>query len=537
MLKFHCSTPERHFAIGKGQFFQMSDNISPLHHNGTEYSKPLFLKYSLMLFVCWAVTRIIFFEGYFGFDDLEYARYAMEWDRLPATHWEGRIFFNFILRIFFSFFGSSELVATLPTLLAALIFIYAVFYTASRIVPISYAFLAGILAAIMPQDVTGSVVLECLTLANMFAALGTACILMSEKDWQYLAGGVLLGLSIYSHEILIIYTGMLALALWGYRWPNFQWKKSLLFITAAIGVFILLEFGIFYAMTGDPLYRIKIISHHNVSFDTLYPYDPIFLPSGDFNFAWLFWPIRQLFMSGAYGILLGIPLLYCLFSWKHIPERLRFLVVITLLYWLWINYGTSTPFKYKPLNHRLRYWYPLALPMCILGTFLFYKIRSRLFRIPYLAALIILPLLILSLRGPWGQNIEITKELADYAQKHSDAMFVTDKYTLDEMYVLNGAKVPANVFSVKSFIQPHFFDIPEANQKDAANPDIVFLYNEQNMWRPFAEEFEKYVRNHVVLSEISGKKYRLLAYCLPESVREKYGWMVRKVPARTGKNR
>lgn len=487
---------------------------------------------ALLLFAFWALLRALFFEGLFGFDDIHYIRYALQWDRLPVNHWEARIFFNFLLRLCFSIFGFSEFVSTLPTLLASLVFMYCVFYVGLHLWPVRYALFAGLLAAILPLDVISSTAVEILTLANMFAALGIACIITAKKDWQNVMGGVFLGLSFYSHETLLLYCGILALVLWGYRWPEFRRKRTNLIIGTAILVGLFANFASFYWLSGDPLYQVKVASKSASAI--VGTYVPFLLPSGNINPYWLIWPLQHFLISKSFGILLGIPVLLILYSWKSQKNVIRLLCLLIILHWAWINYGTISVLKFTPLDHTTRYWYPVALPACILATQVLFGFRRKLSKVAYSTAIFVLPLLFLVSSGLWGQNIEITKELMIYAAKHRNTTFVTDKYSLDEMFILNGAKPPQNVFSIKNFIQPVFFNIPEKYQQDSTNPDIVFMYNEQNMWREFAIEFNEYVKKNVRLNEISGKEYRLIAYCMPKSIRTEFNWLLRKPSAQIG---
>jgi len=484
----------------------------------------------LLLFVCWVTVRAVFFTGLYGFDDLYYIRYALMWDRLPADHWEARILFNFLLRICFSIFGYNEFVSTLPTLLASLVFMFSVFYVALQFWNIPYAFFAALLAVILPLDVTSSTSLGILTLANMFAALGTACILTAKKDWQLIIAGCFFGLSIFTHLTLIFYVGVFALVLWGYKWPEFQWKKSMVVIGTSLMVLILINVISFYWITGDPLYQLKLLSRTKITVLI-----PMYLESGSINPYWLIWPIQNLIISKEFGLLFIFSVIFGLFYWETQSAIIRLLCLIIIFYWVWINYGTVNPMKYIPLDHTTRYWLPVALPACILATQVLTELKGKISRSVYLLATVALPLVGLAASGPWGQNIDITKELMAYTKKHSDTKYVTDRYTLDEMFILNGAKPPENIFSIKKFKQPGFFNISEEYQLVPTDSNIVFLYNEQNMWRPFAFEYKEYIVKNVKLTEISKKEYRLLTYCLPKSIRAKFNWMVKKPAAKIGK--
>jgi len=403
---------------------------------------------------------------------------------------------------------------------------YCVFYIGLKYWSVSYAFLAALLAAILPRDIISSTAVGVLAFANMFAALGMVFILTSKKDWQYILGGCFLGISIYSHISYIFFTGLVAFLMWGHKWPELQWKRGSIILVSALLTFMLLNFVSFYLLTGDPFYQYKLLSN---LFIRRHPtsYHP--------DLERLVWPIRNFIVSKFFGVMLSLPVILTFLSWKKQSDKVRFLCLLIFLTWIWMSYGTRTPFTYRPFGPRVRYWYPVALPVCLLSAQVFLDIRRRILRIGYLILMLALPLAALTTGGPWGQNIEITKELMAYASKHPDTTFVTDSYTLNEMYILNGAKPPNNIFSIKNFDQPGPFNIPEKYQQDPNNRKIMFMYNELNMWRPFAAEFKEYVANNVQLSEISNRKYRILSYCLPKFIRLKFRWLVRKPPAKVGK--
>jgi len=474
------------------------------------------------------MLRLCFFAGFFGFDDLYYVRYALLWDRIPANHWETRLLFNSLLRLSFYVFGFSDATAAIPTMFASLVFMYGVFFAVLRICNIYYAFYAGLMAALSVRDIIGATDMDPLAFANMFIVLGTVCILFAKHPRQYLAGACLLGISIFVHLTSVFYLGMLSLAIWIQREPDFQWKKSISVLGSGLLTFCLLNFISFYFWTGDPFYEFKIASSSHIKGSE-------YLLTLEYNAEWFLWPVKTFIISQSYGILLSSAFLCMILTWKRQPQPVRLICLTTAFYWLWVSYGTQTPTRYIPLDHTTRYWYPMALAACILAAQTLSELKNKYLRISYLIGTVALPLVFLLSSGPWGQNIQITKELMAYTKQYPETQFAADKYTLDEMYILNGCKAPENVFSLKDFTQPIYFNIPEEKRKNPSDRETVFLYNEQNMWRHFAPEFKKFVQENVRLTEISEKKYRLISYCLPKSVREKYDWMIRKPPAKIGK--
>jgi hypothetical protein len=58
---------------------------------------------------------------------------------------------------------------------------------------------------------------------------------------------------------------------------------------------------------------------------------------------------------------------------------------------------------------------------------------------------ILVHLACLAAAGRLGQAVDVSRELLAYAREHSDQTFLTDVATMNQMYVVGGFRLPANV--------------------------------------------------------------------------------------------
>jgi hypothetical protein len=206
---------------------------------------------------------------------------------------------------------------------------------------------------------------------------------------------------------------------------------------------------------------------------------------------------------------------------------LRLTTLTILLYWAYVCFGSQHPFHYLPLDHDTRYWYPLALPVCVLmaGLIRSYFKQSR-WRFGLLALVVGINSVLLLSSGNWGQNVEISKELLHYADTYPDTFFVTDPYTYSEMFILQGGTPPKNVGLLKGS-RASFFNPDDSYRRSPNDPNLKILYNPLQKWRPHHLTLSANVKRE----EIAPKRYRTIAYLLPKTLRDRYPQFIRKPAA------
>jgi len=482
----------------------------------------------LLIIGVWLLLRVIFFEGLFGFDDLSHVNFALHPDHLPRNHWETRLLYNGLLALSVHTLGFAEWVLALPGLLGSLVFTLATWWVTRRLVSAEAGFLAGIFASLLVLDVTLSTYPAASSLANGFAALGTATLLIAGTRRGLLAAaGAILGISVWTHISMIFYVGILAGATALAGWPRLDWRRAISICAVSALAFLVCELIAFWWLTGNPLYEFTIISKTHM-FNQQFAV-PLRLPSGKINPSWMLWPLWNLVFSKAFGFFIAVPLAITAFLRRSLEPALRLAPLTILLYWAWICYGSQHPLKYLPLDHDTRYWYPMALPACLLAAALISRVAGAAKRRTFSALLILPNCFLLLMSGSWGQNVEISRELLQYANAHWGTFFVTDRYTYDEMYILLGARPPQNIGLIGDTTTA-FYHPDAAARRAADDPHLQVLYNPLQEWRADFETFRKEI-DGMERQNISQGRYRMLAYLLPPSMRNRYPLLLRKPPA------
>lgn len=478
----------------------------------------------------WLALRVAFFEGLWGYDDLDHIDYAMN-PGAPQNVFHGRLLLNGLLIAAYRAFGAAEWVWALPTLLGSFVFVMTVHFTARRLFTPGQALLAGLLAACLVLDVTISTDPNGSPLGNAFAAVGTA-LLVTGEDRRRLAGaGMAFAGAMLSHLGCALYVGPAIVAYALHDRPR-RWRGAALVFGVTAVTWLVVDSTLFLVLTGDPLghYALLVGTHlREQPYGTLPPR----LPSGAPNPDFFWWSVRHFVFSKHFGFLISLPLLLAVAHWKRWDRAGRLLVLSLAGGWFYINFGSQHPLEWQPLGKLVRYWYPLSLPAVLVAVMVLRAIRRPLARRAYVAALWLpIPVMLLS-AGSWGQNVEITRELAAFAEAHPEATFVTDPYTWDEMFLLGGRRAPPNVT---------VFDHPEADLRAEVRPprarrlpmapgDYYALVNVMHLHRPNARAFAEFVAAHMERRPISPPTWRLIAAALPEAARDAHPWLRRKPPA------
>jgi hypothetical protein len=475
--------------------------------------------------VLWLVLRVVFFEGLWGYDDLYHVQWATR-PRVPVDVWEARLLFNGMLWLSRAAFGFNEWAFALPTLLSSLAMTLTAWWAARRL----WGDAAGLLAAFLATACAGDVIRASDPMANplgaAFAGLGTALLVVSHSRRSRVAAGVALGLSTYSHLATLFYVLPVVGAYAVHDWPRPRWREALLVLFTAGAVNLGLEMAVFGLISGHPLLHVDLLRHTHLEIQeyTINPH----LPDGSWNPEWFTWPFATFLFSKDFGFLISLPALVALATWRRQSQPTRFLTAAVVMAWAWLNFGVQHPFKYAPLDHQTRYWHALLVPAVVLAVHVCRQIRPGTWRRAYLAALALpMPLLLVS-SGPWGQNVEITRELMAYADAHPDQTFATDPYTYDEMFILDGCEPPKNVTLLRGY-PDNEYDKP-AERLDPNRPDLQVLFNPLNMGRVRTADFERLI-DKLRKREIAPQAYRLIAYVLPQTVRDSHAWFVRRPPA------
>jgi hypothetical protein len=482
-----------------------------------------------LVLLAWAAARVLFFEGLWGFDDLQHLNYALHFNHLPQNHWETRLIYNASLFACIRTLGYSEWVFALPGLCGSLLFTFATWWAARGVAGERPALVAGLCAAFLPLDVTLSTNPSATALANGFAAAGTALVLCGREggSWRWALSGALLGISALVHPVMLYYGLILVAAVGIAEWPRLDFRRAVLVGGALVATFAVCELTTYWLLTGHPLYEFEVVSRTHLQNQEFAI--PLRLSSGRINPWWLAWPFQNLLFSKAFGFTVSIALACCVLAWRRLPRTMRIAGATLIGYWIWACFGSQHPLRYLPIDHDTRYWYPLALPCCVFAAWLVGSPGSTRVRAGLIGILFVPLFVALLSSGSWGQNVEVSRDLLHYADGHAATFFVTDRYTYDEMYILRGGSPPRNVGLLSGTTAS--FTAPSATQyvpKDA--PGLLVLYNPLQEWRQGFADFGRAVAG-LPRCALSGGRYRAIAYALPYPLRSQWSYLVRRPPA------
>lgn len=395
---------------------------------------------AVIVLSAWLVTTVAFWVGYAGGDDLFYARYAFLLHRAPLNWWEFRIPFILALRASFFAFGPSELAAALPTLMASLGILAAVIWFLGWTKRPAWQTVAGgLIAATLPLDVGYRSVPLAPFLAGGMLALGTVC-LLKENSRVRACGSLLLATAFVTHEVSVFYVSVLCLTALAFDKKRF-FRPVLLCVVLSAGA-TLVECVVYKVLLGDWLARFRTAAA--TSSGLVAGLDPDMGISG---LRFYTWPLENLLFCKSFGIDLILVLVFGILAWRSFKQEHRILFIATFLTWAWLGYGSQVPWAYTPFYRQMHYYFFLTFCIAVL---LPYSLATVLGRRATLARAIVGVVVALHLAcaaagGRWGQSVDVSRDLLQYAKNHSDRTFLTDVFTMNQMYVLAGFRLPPNV--------------------------------------------------------------------------------------------
>lgn len=477
----------------------------------------------------WGLATIVFYRGYVGSDDLAYARYAYLNHRLPINHWEYRALAIWAMRGNFRLFGPTEFAAALPTLLSSITVVAAVAWYVGWPARISWRTQGAVLlAATFPIDIAFRSIPGANYFSTGFLAIGTALLLKGTRS-HAIVGAAALSLGFVVHEGTLWYIAILCLTALAFDRQRF-WRPVLACVGFS-GAAILIESLIHAALIGDPLIRFRTAAL--AATDLPFGYDPD-MRIGGWRF-WL-WPLLEnLVFSRAFGLYLVLAMLLGIWGWKALEKEQRILLVAVSLAWAWWSYGTSVPWVYKPFFRQIHMFGFVAFPVSVLFPTLLahlYAERRRL-AAALLGVALLAHVAVLAAQGHFGETVNVSRDLLQYARAHPDQTFLTDVRSLNHMYELNRFNLPGNVIALNG---PASDESLLLNREPPGTPKFRFadrpvtgvLLNTEAVKQGTIEpEFLKWIATHSgERTPISPVKYRL--GCLPLlPFMEPRGFMVR----------
>ncbi|MCA9050866.1 MAG: glycosyltransferase family 39 protein, partial [Planctomycetaceae bacterium] len=477
----------------------------------------------------WGILRFLLFEGIQGADDLEHLRFAWELDRIPATHWELRLPYNLLLAGSLRLLGFSEFSAAVPGLIGSFMLMLFCGLTVRHVTQNDrLAVVAMLLMAVLPGDV-----LDCTT-GGSTRILGTG--LLAAAVWSVVTrpgmtgvaiAGVLMGLAVDCHLTLLFFV-VVFFGVLGVMVPCLRSRIVKAWVLGGT-VFLLLDPLPWWIVKGDPLYRLHVIEKtHLQQLQNDTNERRVYSADGSFDTTFITQPVRDVIFSKQYAVLPLMMLLTGFLSYRRMPEVLRGVLVAASVYWLYMAFGTHTPSGYKPFPGTVSYWQPLAIPLALVIGAALPSLHNRRMRHALATVTVGLCLLLMCLGGPWGQNVEVSRQFLSWAKEHPDSIFVADDRTAREIRTLNAFQTPANLRLVPGSLRSERWSVPCLTRADIESAPVFAMINVLN--NPESTVAGHFIPDNAAscnwLSEHSEKcvhqttaEWRPIAYLLPESMR------------------
>ena len=315
--------------------------------------------------VAGVAVRAVFFSGYHGFDDATYIQRALDlaahgWS-LPGDHVSARSGLVVPTAVLVRLLGVGPLTIHAVPFVASVLSLLLAFEMGRRFFDDRVGLLAALLLAVFPLEVIYASHLYPTT--GMTFATGLALLAFLEGDRRgearlSFAGGLVLGLSTMLHELGAVCLVFYPLYVMLVRAPRREHLAALAGFLVGAGA----EPAAYAWLAGDPLYRVRIAGAAGTVSGTA-----VDVADEGWNAAWMLHPWLRLCTEQELGLFpaLALPVV----GWRLVHPRSaeqHALVVWVVAVFLWISYGTTSPFVYAPLDRLPRYLAPLVVPVVVL---------------------------------------------------------------------------------------------------------------------------------------------------------------------------
>jgi hypothetical protein len=414
----------------------------------------------------WAVTTYVFWVGYAGDDDLFYARYAYLLHRPPINWWEFRLPAILAIRASFAVFGPSELAAAVPTLLSSLLILGSVAWQVDWVKRFGWdTTLAVLIACTLPLDVGFRSVPLAGFIAGGLLSVGTVCVLRGGR-WLPTIGAGMLAAAFATHEVSVFYVAIFSIILLVFDKGRF-WRPVATCVALSAALLAIEGLG-YYMVLGDGLARFRVATAGTASIQA--GVDPDTHMS---TRQFFLWPARNAIFSKPFGVDLLLLMTTGIAAWRRLERDHKILLCTVLAVYLWLGYGSLVPWAYRPFYRQFHYYFPLTLGVAAVLPFAVrYAVGKHVWvGRGLLLAAIGIHFACLGLGGRWGENVDVSRELLEYATHRPNQRFETDVATMNQMYALLGFRLPSNVVCVNGpAVEQHLL----LNKEPSGTPRFMF---------------------------------------------------------------
>ncbi len=309
--------------------------------------------------------RFAFASVYVGFDDRHYIEgaYLLSVGQQSGTpqHFETRNGMVGSTAALFAAFGVNAATAVAIPLACSALGFLALFLLGRDLFDETTALVAAALLAVFPLDVIFATTTSPTTPIGLFAGAAILLFALGERTRDtrtFAVAGASLGIAAsFSETPLLV---LIAYAV--YAVTLGRPSRAHLAALAALVATLVIDATVSAAIYGDPLVRFAALSRQatvrGVNVD---------VAEAGWTIDWLSHPLLRIASEQELGLylLLGLPLaVWCLIKSRDRTERTLALFVAVLF--VWISYGTISPFTYAPLDRLPRYLSLFQLPLVLL---------------------------------------------------------------------------------------------------------------------------------------------------------------------------
>ena len=478
----------------------------------------------------WLAVTVFYWIGYVGTDDLFYARYAYLFHRAPINWWEFRIPAILAIRGSFLAFGPTEFAACLPSLLASLAIAGSVAWFLGWPQRITWESTASIvLVAVLPIDAAFRSLPSANQIAAGLLAVGTVCIL-KRSGAAAVIGACLLSLAVITHEVSFFYVAIFCVTALLFD-PRRYWRPVACCVVFSALLFAA-EAAAYRMWLGDAFARYRTAANTTARLEL--GVDP---DTGLSGVRFFLWPLQNLVLGKSFGFDLLALLAAGAAAWRLLSREQRIVWVTIFAVFLWLGYGSQVPWAYKPFYRQAQYYTCLTFGVAaLLPLAVSLAVQNASAARVVIGAAIAVHVATLAVTGGWGMNVDVSRGLLAYARQHPQDRFVTDVNTMNEMYVVNGFRLPENVICLEGNATKRLL----VNKEPAGAPlyhfpqdrvDAILLNLERPKVQGFEREFRTYLQSHQgTHTTVVPARQRLLLRSMPLSAG---GEVVALAPARS----
>lgn len=210
-----------------------------------------------------AALRLVFFNGFFGSDDLVYLQRSLEISNgvWTSANYNGalRYGYNLPAALFIYIFGLNAFTANMWTLLCSLGEIAIVFLFTARFIGLKAAIYAGLVLACIPLHIALGTRIHADSVLAFFLTLAFVLFYWAERSHSrhlYFATGLALGMIFWSKELGVI----TFLAFLTYPFVFRRLNKDWFWVVLGGAVMLVSHLLLMQLIAGDPLHLIKTVT-------------------------------------------------------------------------------------------------------------------------------------------------------------------------------------------------------------------------------------------------------------------------------------